>query len=52
MNLEIIYKNTATDNITNPQKPRFAYSLPLHHDTFVAVDCTNLPEWKKNNVTF
>ena len=46
MKLEITYKYTATDDITIPQKPRFVYSLPLHHDTFVAVDCTNLPEWE------
>ena len=45
-NLEITYNYAATDDFTNPQKPRFAYSLPLHHDSFVAVDCTNLPIWE------
>ena len=45
-NLEITYNYTATDDFTNPQKPRFAYSLPLHHETFVA-DCSDLPEFEK-----
>lgn len=44
--LEIIYKYTATDDFTNPHKPRFLYSLPLLHDSFVAVNCTNLPRFK------
>ncbi len=44
--LEIIYKNTATDDFTNPQRPRFVYSLPLHHETFVA-GCSDLPEFKE-----
>ncbi len=48
MILEIEY--TATDDFTNPQKPRFVYSLPLHHDSFVAVNCTNLPKWEYANV--
>ena len=46
MKLEIIYKYTATDDFTNPQKPRFVYSLPLLNDTFVAVDCSHLPRWE------
>tara|TARA_R100000700_G_C3122017_1_gene110599 strand:+ start:140 stop:289 length:150 start_codon:yes stop_codon:yes gene_type:complete len=45
--LEIKYNYTATDDFTNPQKPRFIYSLPLHHDTFVAVDCSYLPRFEK-----
>jgi len=46
INLEIKYKYTATDGFTNPQRPRFVYSLPLHHETFVA-DCSNLPEFEE-----
>ena len=45
MKIEIIYKYTATNDFTNPQKPRFAYSLPLHHEMFVA-DCSDLPKFE------
>ena len=46
INLEIEYIYTAPDGFTIPQRPRFVYSLPLHHETFVA-DCSNLPEFEE-----
>ena len=44
--LEIIYKNTATDNNSNPHEPRLVYYLPLCCDYFVA-DCSDLPEFEE-----
>jgi hypothetical protein len=42
-NLEITY--TATDELHNPRKTHSNCNLLISRYSFVAVDCSNLPEW-------